>query len=119
MNLRKRSNGYWYVEYTRNGKRVQQSTKTKSRREALAFLAELKNNLNPSRSVTLSNFTKEYLEYSAVNKARRTTEMDRRGLLALIHILGDKRISTIKGHDIERFKVKRLQEVSKTSVNIE
>ncbi len=119
MNLRKRSNGYWYVEYTRHGKRVQQSTKTKSKREALAFLTNLKKNRNPIHSITLSSFIGEYIQYSAVNKARRTTEMDKRCLLAFLNILGDKRISSYKESDIEKFKVERVKIISKTTVNIE
>jgi site-specific recombinase XerD len=119
MNLYKRANGFWYVDYERDGRRVQQTTKTKSKAQALLFLTNLKEKQNPAVSITLSNFLEEYINFSKVNKARRATEMDQRGLNALLRVLGNKKISSFSVGDIEKFKSSRLNDVSKTSVNIE
>ena len=74
---------------------------------------------NPAKSITLANFLDEYIEFSKVNKARRATEMDHRGLNALLRVLGNRKISSFSVGDIEKFKTLRLNDVSKTSVNIE
>ena len=104
VSLYKRKNGYWYVSYYINSVRVQRTTNAKTKKEAVTFLAKLKELDKLSKSVYLSYFIQEFIEYSKVNKSPKTVVNDLRALTWLLKIIGNKKLNQITIADIERFK---------------
>ena len=119
VTLYQRTNGIWYVSFIKNGKRYQRSTKAATKKKALQFLATVDFDQNTIRSVGLQSFIQDFLGWSAVNKAAKSLENDRRALTWLLKLIGNKRLDKITIADIERFKSARLQVASPTTVNID
>ena len=119
VTLYQRSNGIWYVSFIKNGKRYQRSTKAATKKKALQFLATVDFDHSTNRSVGLQSFIQDFLGWSAVNKAAKSLENDRRALTWLLKLIGNKRLDKITIADIERFKSARLQVASPTTVNID
>jgi site-specific recombinase XerD len=119
MKLFKRSNGYWYVDFTIDGRRIQRSTKAKLKKEAIRYLDKLKEGKINLTSVSLSKFLIEFEEYSRTNKAPSSTYNDLRALGHFIKFVGDRKLESIKPNEIENFKTTRLKTVSRATVNID
>lgn len=119
MNLYKRSNGIWYLNYEHEGKRVQRSTGTRNKKEALLFISNLHHHPTPLPAKKLSEFIQDYRAYSKANKSLKTTDIDTRSLKSFLKIVGNTFLRSITTLDVEQFKMKRVEQISKTSVNIE
>ncbi|HOX87438.1 MAG TPA: site-specific integrase [bacterium] len=119
VNLYQRANGIWYFSFYRNGKRCQRSTQTTSRKQALHYLAQLNLKRVTNGRIYLQEFIRQFAEYSQMQKASKSTENDLRALNWLLQIVGNKRLDLIGVPEIEYFKQKRLERVSRTTINID
>lgn len=74
--LFKRDNGVWYMLYTHQGRQRWISTKTKQRAEALKRLKSFQEPPSDQpKSISLSEFTKEFLAFAEVNCSRGSCEL--------------------------------------------
>ena len=72
--LFKRSNGFWYVLYEKDGRIRWKSTGTRVRQEALKALSNLRDLLRPKVPVNLlSKFSHDFLRYAEGTYAEKTT----------------------------------------------
>ncbi|GAB6161947.1 site-specific integrase [Desulfothermus naphthae] len=125
MKLFKRKNGYWYIRFAR-GKEKSLKTKDKKLAEKL-FRALYKEALEGKlillekyQKITLQNFIKEYLEYSASIKSHATYKRDKIALKKLLDFLGDIPLKIITPKKIEEFHTFLLRKGHKPSgVNVE
>jgi len=119
---------YWYVEVSIPGGRkikksvgkVGQITKAVARE----YEQEIKKKIKLGQLgvlqldiPTLTDFSKEYLNYKRDVDKKRSWKRDEELLVPLNKLLGHKRLSDIKVKDIEEFKIHRLKEVKSSTVN--
>lgn len=107
MFLTKRPNGYYALVLNSEGKRRYISTRVKTKAEALRFLKEFDFKKDAKRrqvsDVTLSQFVKEFLEYSATRHAPNTTRTAKTALKEFSAFSGDVVLAKISLKDVERF----------------
>ncbi len=118
--------GYWYVNYTWEGKRVRKWFGPGLTGKQLADIALAKITLKIQHKkmgiiedIPADQFFLQYLEYSRVNKAPRSYERDLTIIKNVAYLLEGKNLSQIRAKEIEGYKAKRLQEVSKATINKE
>jgi len=111
---------YWYIRYAMNGKmkwesvgKVGDITKT----VAQAKLADRKRQIRLGQLdligadiPTLSEFSKEYINYVSNVKEKRSWKKDKHSLEQLIKFFGDRKLTQITPEDIDAYKVKKLNE---------
>ncbi|MCX6133029.1 MAG: hypothetical protein NTU47_04360 [Ignavibacteriales bacterium] len=74
--LFKRANGVWYILYTHQGRQRWISTKTKQKAEALKRLKSFQEPPSDQpKSISLSEFTKEFLAFAEANDFRGSYEL--------------------------------------------
>lgn len=71
------------------------------------------------KQIFLSEFTKEYLEFSRVNKRPKTHRLDQMATQNFLRLFGDLRLGEITSVHLEKYKTARLNEVSLSTVNRE
>lgn len=114
--------GTWYADYFANGKRVQESTGTRNKREAEKFLAlrisEIQRGvyIKPMH-VPLAELWERYLTYAKVHK--RSWRRDEQMYGNLLRLIGNRTLDSITPLDVEEFQQARSQEVSPATVNRE
>lgn len=118
--------GYWYINYTWKGKRVRKwfGPGSMGKRRAELALADITLKIQHKKmgiieDIPAENFFFQYLEYSRTNKAPRSYERDLTIVKNIAHLLEGKNLSQIRAKEIEEYKAKRLQEVSKATINKE
>ena len=125
MKLFRRKNGYWYIRFER-GK--EKSLRTKDKRLAEKLFKQIQQEalkgrlilLEKQEKISLSQFMKEYLEWSEAHKAQSTYERDKRTFKHFLAFVGDRPLRSISPRLIERYRTSLLQNGRKpTSVNIE
>lgn len=118
----------YYVDYTHHGRRCRKSTKISDRKLAELFLKDIevkiaKDNFGfddlGKKKVQLSEFSEKYLQFSKATKALNTYLLDKHALNLFKDHRGEIRLDRITAGDVEAFKVKRLEVVKPTSVNVE
>lgn len=118
--------GYWYINYTWKGKRTRKwfgpgPTGKKLAELALAgiILKIQHKKMGIIEDIPASQFFIQYLEYSRANKAPRSYERDLTIVKNIAYLLAGKNLSQIRAKEMEAYKVKRLPEVSKATINKE
>lgn len=121
LSLYKRSNGVWYVGYRDGGRRCWKSTKARRKRDALLFLTEFKEAMEPKpRRILFSEFTREYNEIEGPNLRESTLNgVYGRSFKTFIGVCGDRDLSSYTARDVDLFKARRVKVCSPTTVNIE
>lgn len=69
--------------------------------------------------LTFRKFSKEYLEWSRMHKAKTTYEVDKNSVKAILKKFGTTRMFDIRAVDIERYKKERFEKASSSTVNRE
>ncbi len=120
FSLFKRSNGFWYVLHEKDGRRCWKSTRSRSKQEALKTIARLQEFLKPKpKSVLLSEFVKEFLQYVEPTYSAKTARMYKDSLHSFQKLVGDIALRDLTCKHIDTYKAARLADVSPVSVNIE
>lgn len=118
--LFKRSNGFWYIIQTANGRQTWKSTKCTDKREALKKLTEFKSVAKekpaPNR---LYEFINDFLSYARSTYAKASIDIFLVCLRNLQAITGDCKLTAISFKHVDLYKATRLKAVSPVSVNVE
>jgi integrase len=118
----------FYVDYVYQGRRYRKSTRTNDRKLAELFLKDIEVKIAKEnfgfedlikKKIRLSDFIDKYLKFSKATKARSTCFLDGHFLRLFKSHMGDIQLDRISASDIETYKIKRLETVKPTSVNIE
>lgn len=118
--LFKRSNGFWYVLYTLDGRTKWKSTNCKNRSDALKKLSELDALLKSKpKPISFSSFIQDFLSYASVAYAKASCDIFRVALRNLQIISGDCRLTSLTYRHVDLYKAERLKSVSAASVNVE
>lgn len=131
MFLFKNPNGFYYLyfncEITHKRKKI--SCKTKFKSEAVKFLSDFKNNLSGIETKRkqkeikvhyISDLKTEVMKYVSDNFRKGTAEIYSAVFNNMLRIFkSDKPIRLLTNKDIEFYKSERLNEVSKSTVNID
>lgn len=113
-------NSVYYIQFLRNGKRVQKSLRAKSRSDALKALTQFQDLIDqPSDSVRLSHFQAEFIKHAQSNFSTGTVEIYQAAFKRLLALVGDVPLSEISPLHCDRYKTERLGTVSPVTVNIE
>lgn len=118
----------YYIYFTNSltGKYTRVSTRTKSKPEAVKFLSDFKNNLKTrieraeqekSKVHYISDLQAEVIKYVSDNMSASNTKLYKTLFKNILEFFGDVPINLITFKDIELYKGKRLETVSKASVN--
>lgn len=126
MRLFKRSNGVYYVELKRG---VWRSLKTQDEREAKVRFKEIQKEallgklviLDRTPSVTLQEFSKDYVTWLEKNRAWGTCDRANLSLTKFMDAVGSQRqLSTIKDRDLENFiEYCKARKNKPSTINIE
>lgn len=118
--LFKRSNDIYYIVFEEQSRKRWKSTRCKLKSDALRALTQFQLLFKEKpRTVSLNQFTKEYLDYCRVNHAQGTVDIARIALGHLESVAGDCPISSVSPHHLDKYRSKRLGKVSPVSVNVE
>jgi integrase len=118
----RRKAGIWYADFFANGKRVQQSTGTRNKREAEKFLAlrisEIQRGVYVKPvHVPLGELWERYFAYARAHK--RSWRRDAQMYGSLVRFLGTGTLDSITPLQVEEFQQSRGREVSPATVNRE
>jgi len=121
FSLIKRYNGIYHILYYANGKRKWKSTGHTQKPEALKALTRLRELLQErTKSVSFEAFTIDFLSFSeAKNHARKTFDLYKAILRRFGAFVRDASMVEITPETIDKYKTKRIREVSPVSVNVE
>jgi site-specific recombinase XerD len=116
-----RPNGIYYlVLKQRNGSRRWISTKTRNRSEALRVLANHESNPQIAEQFPrLSEFMNDLIPYTKSVMSSGTVSIYEKALQFFLRFTTDIRIDKITQRQIDLYKIKRLETVKKTTLNIE
>lgn len=118
----------YFVDFYYQGKRYRKSTKTGDKKLAELFLKDIEVKIAKSQfgfgdlennNIKLSEFIEKYQKYSEATKAENTFLLDGHSLRVLKEFLGDIYLKNITYKMLEDFKLKRMEQVKSTSVNLE
>jgi len=116
----KRSNGFYYILFEEGGRRRWKSTGANRKADALKALSSFRDLLKKKPpSVTLDKFVQEFLEFARTNYSPATVEIYHRSLTGLMEIAQGTLVGTLTAQHLDRYKTKRITEVSPVSVNME
>jgi len=127
MFISKGYGGIYYLYFNLPGSNVRKkiSTRTTKRSQAIKFLKEFEQQGIPessetsSKPICLSVLFKEILGYAKVNYESKTYALYCHSLKNIISCLGDRLVDSLTQRDFENFKAIRVNQVSRTSVNME
>ena len=123
MFLIKRESGIYYLVYKDvNNKYRKISTRTKKKSEAVTVLKRYADKLileNKRRYFNMVALQKFVMDYNQTNLSSATCNLYKRAFKEFIKKIGNRIVSDITSEDIERFKTKRLKDVSAVTINIE
>jgi hypothetical protein len=119
FSIYKRPNGIYYIGYYLNGIRRWKSTGVSTKPQALKALTQFKGMMLQGRRdiVSLSEFLERFMAYSEANHAEKTTRLFRSSLHRFLHLARGAYLCEITPEHVDRYKTKRLREVSPVSVN--
>ena len=120
FSLYKRSNGIYYIGYYSEGRRRWKSTGVTTKQEALKQLTQFKELLTEQpHSVRFEQFKNDFLAYAATNLSQNTVRMYKTIFRIFGTFVRNNFLNEITPQAIDKYKVKRLREISPVSVNIE
>ncbi len=114
-----RNNGVYYVVFSKGGKRVWLSLRTKDINEARTAFQDVKSGLKRESDYRLSYFLERFVESVRLHLAEGTISIHRNSICNFIRLCGDRRIRTITPEQVEHYKIQRVKEVKHVTVNIE
>ena len=118
--LFRRENGYYYIGHTLGNKVRWKSTHSKSKTDALQFLADLKKHPQESPPTPLlSSFTNDFLAYAGKAYCKSTIEIFKTAFGHLLKLTGNIPLAKITPKHVDFYKTKRISEVAPTTVNVE
>ncbi len=117
--LIQRSNGFYYLVTYLNGKRIWQSTGSKTKPGAIRFIKSKKRKSRKTNNLTLSQFKTQYVTFATANLAPSTVTLYSGAISSFLKYSGDRNLSDYSPQVIEQFKVSHLKRVSSTKVNID
>lgn len=127
MTVRKRYGKHYYTDFYLKGKRIVRKVPGGITNRQLA--QQFENNLKlrmlkgeigiGGTDPDLHSLVQEYLKYSRTNKAPASWRRDELALRTFITITGHQKLSDLTPRSIEHYKHKRLEMVSKRTVNLE
>jgi integrase len=118
--LTKRSNGVYYILYYQNGRQRWKSTGATTKPEALQALSRFRELLEERlQSMSFEQFSSKFLAYIEGTLAQKTVTLYRSLFKNFLHFVRKAYVNEITSETLDRYKVKRLKEVSAVSVNIE
>ncbi|RPI00639.1 MAG: site-specific integrase [Ignavibacteriae bacterium] len=117
--LIQRSNGFFYLVTYLNGKRIWQSTGSKTKPGAIRFLKSRKRKNKKPNNITLSQFKTQYAAFAVTNLAPSTVTLYSGAVNSFLKYCGDRNLSDYTPQLIEQYKVSHLKKVSPTKVNID
>jgi integrase len=122
MALYQRDAGVWYADYYADGKRVQESTGTRNRREAEKFLALRISEVHrgvfvKAAPVPLPELWERYLAYARTHK--RSWKRDEQMYGNLSRFFGAVNLDAITPLRVEEFQQSRAEQVAPATVNRE
>jgi integrase len=117
---------YWYIDYSRKGRRVRKKVGTSKKMAGLALKeielkiakGEFLGVVEPKK-VIFDKLCEEYLKYSRVNKTKGSYLRDITSLKALSEKFKGRMVSEISAWDLEQYKNLRIKKLSPASVNRE
>lgn len=116
--LIKRSNGIFYQVSYQTGRRIWRSTGVRTKPLALRAIEDGLDRSKPKRSITMAQFSAEFLDHARTNFAPTTVELYERAIKNFVRLVGDKPLRNYTSLDAERFKTLRAKEVSPVTLNI-
>jgi site-specific recombinase XerD len=123
MFLIKRESGIYYLVYKEANNIYRKiSTRTKKKSEAVTVLKRYNDKLileNKRRYFNMVALQKFVMDYNQTNLSSTTCNLYKRAFKEFIKKIGNRIVSDITSEDIERFKSKRLKDVSAVTINIE
>ena len=120
FSLSKRSNQIYYIGYYVAGRRKWKSTGATVKADAMKVVTQFKELLQTrARSVSLAQFITEFMVYGEANYARKTVTLYRAILARFLSLFKSLALRELTSQHVDKFKSKRLKEVSPVSVNVE
>jgi len=119
---------YWWIGYSIDGQRFQESTKQTSKTIAEAILGQKRQSIIEGKffpgkkniiPITFNKLVEKFYEYTAVNNTPRTLAYHKDKLSKLCARYGSRYVNNITVADIEEYKATRLKEVQAVSLNHE
>jgi len=118
--LFKRSNGVYYIGHYLNGRRRWKSTHASTRPEALKVLTRFRELMQePTRNISLRDFISQVLSYAEANYAVKTVRLFRSSMEGFSRLVKNAMLRELSPEHVDRYKSKRLREVSAVSVNVD
>jgi integrase len=125
--VRKRGKNY-FVVFMYRGKRYEKACKTTQHSIAEAIRREIElqvatktfklENIQQKPQKVLNEFITDYLDYSRLNKSRKTVQLDSLAFGQLRHYTGDVPLDSITTRQMDQFKSAIMEKYSPTSVNM-
>ncbi|MFH0990277.1 MAG: tyrosine-type recombinase/integrase [bacterium] len=120
LSLFKRSNGFWYILFTDEGKIRWKSTGQTHKREALRALTEFETLLRAKQiPKNLEQFIREFLQYARGNYSPGTVYLYELALNHFLVVTGNIPLSKVTAKHFDLYRIKRLEAISPVTVNIE
>ena len=117
--LFKRKNGYFYLAYHSNGKRVYVSTGKKNRSEANRFFIEFREMERNKFNVSVNKFREVILNHCKYNVGLKTLKIYQSTWNTFISMISKRMLSEITPADLEAFKEARLRKALPHTVNMD
>ncbi len=123
--FKRKPDGVYYIDYHFKGRRLRESTGTKSRKEAEKCLHSRMGEVvqgkfkleSVDRIPHFKEFSVKYMEWAKENK--RSWERDFYSLKNLLPVFGDKKLAEIHPFHVESYKIQRKSQVKPATVNRE
>ncbi len=120
FSLYKRTNGIYYIGYYSEGRRRWKSTFATTKPEALKALTAFKELFQERRrSVSVERFAAEFLAFAETNLSPSTVRRYRLIFKSFLPFVRGAYLNETTPETVDRYKTKRLREISPVSVNIE
>jgi len=123
MNLRQR-NGRWYLRLWINDRRMELATGETDYDKALLKIPDtlkratrLAHVGSEKVPITFAELSHEYIPFAERTKSESSVKSEKCTLKKLLEYFGDRKLTEITSHDIERFMEKRGKDVSPSTVN--
>ena len=118
--LTRRSNRIYYIGIRINGKITWRSTGSTSKAEALRALTRQRELFAPKpRTVTLNQFTEEFLTFASSTYSAATLDLYRRVFRYFTRLCGNVTLATLSARQVDQYKALRLREIKPVSINME
>src|SRR5579862_7676261 len=116
----------WYIDYYLRGQRKRKKVgPSKKLAEQVLKDVQVKIakkeflDIEEQKKILFEEFGKEYLRYSKTNKSPTSHRRDGMSMHQLNSVFGDRYLSEVTPHLIERYKAKRLETVKPATINRE